>query len=236
MGRPRPQRNYVALSRDLQYTGRIMNLIHRDTTDTLFHRYPCLAPLANVLSAATEAVADCHAHNGLVLLCGNGGSAADAAHISGEWLKGFLSLRPPLPEQAAGLMRELGDASLASKLQRGLRVVNLCEASSIITATANDLDPSLIFAQQVFALGRPGDILIGLSTSGNAENVTRAMQTARATGLTTIGFTGARTGRMDSFCDLLFKVPETETYRVQELHLPLYHALCARVEAACFGV
>jgi D-sedoheptulose 7-phosphate isomerase len=212
-----------------------MNPISCDMTASLFQRYPSLSPLAHVLSAATEAVARCHARDGLVLLCGNGGSAADAAHISGEWLKGFLSRRPPLPGQAAALARELGDAPLAARLQRGLRAVNLCEASSIITATANDLGPELIFAQQVFALGRPGDILIGLSTSGNAENVTRAMQTARATGLTTIGFTGARPGRMDPFCDLLFKVPETETYRVQELHLPLYHALCAQVEAVCFG-
>jgi D-sedoheptulose 7-phosphate isomerase len=212
-----------------------MNPIPCDMTASLFQRYPSLSPLAHVLSAATEAVARCHARDGLVLLCGNGGSAADAAHISGEWLKGFLSRRPPLPGQAAALAHELGDAPLAARLQRGLRAVNLCEASSIITATANDLGPELIFAQQVFALGRPGDILIGLSTSGNAENVTRAMQTARATGLTTIGFTGARPGRMDPFCDLLFKVPETETYRVQELHLPLYHALCAQVEAVCFG-
>ena len=212
-----------------------MNPISCDMTASLFQRYPSLSPLAHVLSAATEAVARCHARDGLVLLCGNGGSAADAAHISGEWLKGFLSRRPPLPGQAAALAHELGDAPLAARLQRGLRAVNLCEASSIITATANDLGPELIFAQQVFALGRPGDILIGLSTSGNAENVTRAMQTARAAELTTIGFTGARPGRMDPFCDLLFKVPETETYRVQELHLPLYHALCAQVEAACFG-
>ncbi|HRR33085.1 MAG TPA: SIS domain-containing protein [Kiritimatiellia bacterium] len=207
----------------------------RDMTDALFRRYPCLAPFADRLSAATEAIVGCHANNGLVLLCGNGGSAADASHIAGELLKGFLNRRPPSPGQADLLVREMGDAHLAAKLQRGVRAVNLCEASSIITATANDLGPELIFAQQVFALGRPGDILIGLSTSGNAENVTRAMQTARAVGLTTIGFTGARPGRMDAFCDLLFKVPETETYRIQELHLPLYHALCAQVEAVCFG-
>ena len=212
-----------------------MNRAIRDMTDALLQRHPCLAPLAGVLTAATEAIAVCHARNGLVLLCGNGGSAADASHISGELLKGFLNRRPPLPGQTDVLVREMGDASLAAKLQRGLRAVNLCEASSIITATANDLGPELIFAQQVFALGRPGDILIGLSTSGNAENVTRAMQTARAAELTTIGFTGARPGRMDPFCDLLFKVPETETYRVQELHLPLYHALCAMTEAECFG-
>ena len=211
-----------------------MNQMIRDMTADLFQRYPCLAPLADVLAAAVETIVDCHARDGLVLLCGNGGSAADASHISSELLKGFLKRRPPASEQADALARELGDASLAAKLQRGVRAINLCDAASIITATANDLGPELIFAQQVFALGRPGDILIGLSTSGNAENVLRAMQTARAAGLTTIGFTGARPGRIDAFCDLIFKVPETETYRVQELHLPLYHALCAQVEALCF--
>ena len=201
----------------------------------LFKRHPELAPLADTLASATEALRACHARNGLILLCGNGGSAADAGHIAGELLKSFLLPRPPLPEQESALAHELGDAALAGKLQRGLRAVNLCEASAIVTATANDQSPELIFAQQVFALGRPGDILIGLSTSGNALNVTRAFQVARAAGLATIGFTGAGGGRMDAFCDVLFKVPETETFKVQELHLPLYHALCSMVESECFG-
>ena len=202
---------------------------------TLFKRHSELAPLADTLASATEALCACHARDGLILLCGNGGSAADAGHIAGELLKGFLLPRPPLPEQESALACELGNAALAGKLQRGLRAVNFCEASAIITATANDQSPELIFAQQVFALGRPGDVLIGLSTSGNALNVTRAFQVARTVGLTTIGFTGARDGRMDAFCDVLFKVPETETFKVQELHLPLYHALCAMVESECFG-
>lgn len=201
---------------------------------TLFKRYPELAPLADTLASVTAALCACHSRDGLILLCGNGGSAADAGHIAGELLKGFLLPRQPLPEQESVLTREFNDAALARKLQRGLRAVNLCEASAIMTATANDQSPELVFAQQVFALGRPGDILIGLSTSGNALNVTRAFQVARATGLTTIGFTGARDGRMDTFCDLLFKVPETETFKIQELHLPLYHALCAMVESECF--
>jgi D-sedoheptulose 7-phosphate isomerase len=201
----------------------------------LFERHPELAPLADTLASATELVCACHARDGLVLLCGNGGSAADAGHIAGELLKGFLLPRAPLPEQVSALTHAFGDAALAGKLQRGIRAVNLCEASAILTATANDLGPELIFAQQVFALGRPGDILIGLSTSGNALNVTRALQAARASGLSTVGFTGAKPGRMDAPCDLLFKVPETETFKVQESHLPLYHALCAMVESECFG-
>ena len=202
---------------------------------SLFERHPVLIPLADTLALATETLCACHARDGLILLCGNGGSAADAGHIAGELLKGFLLSRPPFPEQDSALARELGDAALARKLQRGLRAVNLCEASAIMTATANDQSPDLVFAQQVFALGRPGDILIGLSTSGNASNVTRALQVARAGDLTTIGFTGARDGRMNAFCDLLFRVAETETFKIQELHLPLYHALCAMAESECFG-
>jgi D-sedoheptulose 7-phosphate isomerase len=127
------------------------------------------------------------------------------------------------------------DASLASKFQQGVRAVNLCEGSAILTAIANDLSPELIFAQQVFALGRSGDLLIGLSTSGNALNVVRALQTARALGMRTVGLTGKNHSRMDALCDLLFKVPETETFKIQELHLPLYHALCAMTESELFA-
>ena len=210
----------------------------QNTTDiaaTLALRYPALTPLADTLVSATEALCACHASDGLVLTCGNGGSAADAGHIVGELLKGFRHPRPPARQQALALERQLDDPALAAKFQQGVRAVNLCEASAALTATANDLAPELVYAQQVFALGRRGDVLIGLSTSGNALNVTRALQTARAVGLRTIGFTGSAPGRMDAFCDLLFKVPETETYKVQELHLPLYHALCAMTESECFG-
>ncbi len=206
-----------------------------DIAATLASRYPALAPLTPTLTSAVEALCACHARNGLVLTCGNGGSAADAGHIAGELLKGFCHPRPPAPRQLLALASQLGDPALAAKFQQGVRAANLCESSAILTATANDLAPELIFAQQVFALGRPGDIVIGLSTSGNALNVTRALQTARACGLLTLGFTGAGPGRMDAFCDLLFKVPEAETYKVQELHLPLYHALCAMTEAELFG-
>ena len=212
-----------------------MKQVTRELADALFERQPLLAPFAAPLALATEALCACHAHDGLVLICGNGGSAADAGHIAGELLKGFLLPRPPGPAQSAALEHAFGEAAPAGKLQRGIRAVNLCEASAILTAAANDLGPELIFAQQVFSLGRPGDVLIGLSTGGNARNVIRAFQTARAVGLRTIGFTGARPGGMDAFCDLLFKVPATETFLVQELHLPLYHALCAMVESECFG-
>ena len=206
-----------------------------DIVQTLVTRYPALAPLAGTLVAATEALCACHARNGLILTCGNGGSASDASHITGELLKGFCHPRPPTPLQLSALGKQLGDEALAAKFQQGMRAVNLCESSAILTATINDLAPELIYAQPVFALGRAGDILIGLSTSGNALNVTRAFQAARAVGVRTIGFTGAKPGRMDPSCDLLFKVPETETYKIQELHLPLYHALCAMAESEIYG-
>jgi D-sedoheptulose 7-phosphate isomerase len=132
-------------------------------------------------------------------------------------------------------MSNLDSPELAAKIQQGLRAVNLCESSSVLTAIANDLGPELIYAQQVFALGRPGDVLIDISTSGNAANVTCALQTARAVGIFTIGLTGINPGRMDPYCNLLLKVPETETYKIQELHLPLYHTLCAMTEVELFG-
>lgn len=206
-----------------------------DIATTLSARHPGLAPLTDTLAEAAGALCACHARQGLILTCGNGGSAADAGHIAGELLKGFRHARPAAPQQLLALQRQLEDPQLAAKLQQGIRTVSLCDSPAILTATANDLSAELIFAQQVFALGRPGDLLIGLSTSGNAANVTRALQTARAVGMRTIGFTGARRGRMDPFCDLLFKVPETETYQVQELHVPLYHALCAMAETEIFG-
>ena len=202
---------------------------------TLLDRYPVLSPLEPTLREAVTALCSCHSRHGLILTCGNGGSASDASHIVGELLKGFCHKRPPSPAQLLSLEQHLDDAELASKLQQGVRAVCLCEAATILTATANDLSPELLYAQPVFALGRPGDILIGISTSGNALNVVRALQTARAIGMCTIGLTGAKHGRMDRLCDLLFKVPETETYKIQELHLPLYHALCAMVESELFG-
>jgi D-sedoheptulose 7-phosphate isomerase len=198
-------------------------------------RYPQLLPLHSLLNTAVEVLCDCHKRDGLILVCGNGGSAADAAHITGELLKGFRLARQPSPTQLSALQRNLEPAKLAEKMQQGVRAINLCESSAVLTAISNDLGAELVYAQQVFALGRPGDVLIGISTSGNAVNVVHALQTARSVGLHTLGLTGSNPGRMDSYCDLLFKVPEMETYKIQELHLPLYHALCGMIEAEIFA-
>ncbi len=180
--------------------------------------------------AALSAVVTCFRSGGKVLLCGNGGSSADCAHMVCEWVTGFLSRRP-LPEaDTSGI-----GTGWAAQLQGGLPAIDLTANAALIFAVCNDIDPASAFAQQVIAYGRPGDVLIGISTSGNSENVCRALQTAQALGLTTIGLTGQGGGRMASLCRILLDVDESETYRVQEKHLPLYHRLCREVEEALFG-
>ncbi len=193
--------------------------------------HPRLAPLADQLRQATAMVLACQRAGGWIYTCGNGGSAADADHIVGEFLKGFrwpcdapMTLRSRL-----SAMDSAWDL-LAPRLQRGMRACSLNAHGAALSAIANDQHPDLIFAQQLVAMGRPGDVLIGLSTSGVSRNVLRALQTARAMGMGTIAFTGSRAGPMDPLSDVLLKAPASETWRVQECHLPLYHALCAGVE------
>ncbi len=178
-------------------------------------------------AAALEALIRCYENGGKVLLCGNGGSAADCGHIAGELLKGFLKKRP-VPTELTAAVPE------AAKLQCGLPAIDLTAHAAAITAVANDLGGELAYAQQVMAYGRPGDVLIGISTSGNAQNVDIALRTARALGLVTIGMSGASGGKMRNTCDILLNVDATETYLIQEKHLPLYHALCAGVEEHFF--
>ena len=182
------------------------------------------------LDAAVRALIDCYRAGGKLLLCGNGGSCADCAHITGELVKGFRRLRP-LDDS---LRARISDADWTATLQAGLPAVDLTANCALISAVANDIGAENAYAQQVLAYGRAGDLLIGISTSGNAENVCRAMMTARALGITTVGMTGEDGGRMRALSDILINVPERETYRVQELHLPIYHQLCMRVEAAFF--
>lgn len=167
---------------------------------------------------------------GKLLLCGNGGSAADCAHIVGELAKGFMSRRPLPCELRARIGEPWADA-----LQQGLPALDLTANCALIAAITNDMDGVSAYAQQVLAYGRPGDVLLGISTSGNAENVCRALITARAQGLATMGMTGAGGGRMAKLCDVLLDVDATETYLVQERHLPLYHRLCMEIEREMFG-
>jgi D-sedoheptulose 7-phosphate isomerase len=167
---------------------------------------------------------------GKLLLCGNGGSAADADHWAGELLKGFKLTRPLSPEQRAGL-----PAALADSLQAGIPAIPLTGFPAFMTAFANDVNGELAFAQLTHVLGRRGDVWIGLSTSGNARNVCAAATVARARGLHTLGLTGVSGGDLAPLCDLCVQVPTTETFRAQEFHLAIYHCLSLMLEDEFFG-
>jgi D-sedoheptulose 7-phosphate isomerase len=208
-----------------------------DVLDELVVRYPVLDACRSDIEAAFALLARTFAGGGKLLVCGNGGSAADADHIVGELMKGFRRPRRPSGETAARLRRadpELGPR-LASRLQQGLPAINLAAGSALPTAFANDEDPGLVFAQAVLGLGRPGDALLGISTSGDAGNVVAALVTARAIGMATVGLTGAAGGRMRGRCDVLVTVAGSRTFEVQELHLPVYHCLCAMLEDRFFA-
>jgi D-sedoheptulose 7-phosphate isomerase len=204
--------------------------------DELERRYPVLAGCRDDLVSAFRVLEGSFAAGGKLLVCGNGGSSADADHIVGELMKGFLKRRPlseSLGKALAARDPELGP-SLASLLQGALPAINISGHSALSTAFANDVSAELVFAQQVLGLGRPGDALLGISTSGGARNVLAALAAARGTGLATIGLTGKEGGRMRGRCDVLIRVPAGRTHEVQELHLPVYHCLCAMIEERFF--
>src|SRR5690554_4331655 len=202
----------------------------------LFSRKKELTPLREPIMKAAEALIEAFVSGGKLLVCGNGGSSADAGHVVGELMKGFEDNRPLSAEIQNKMFQEFGEQGilLAEKLQQGLPAISLSEHTALITAISNDLGGDLIFAQQVVGYGNPGDILLGFSTSGNAQNVINAMMVAKVRGLKTIGMTGSSGGKMKEFCDILINVPETRTAYVQELHLPVYHALCLMVEHELF--
>ena len=203
----------------------------------LLNRYNVLLPLKEHISKAVTEIIKTFRSGGKVLVCGNGGSCSDADHIVGELMKSFEGNRPlekSLQEKLTELSPERGKM-LAEKLQQGLPAISLTVHQSLITAIANDIAGEVIYAQQVVGWGNPGDILIGLSTSGNSQNVIDALVVAKAKGLKTIGMTGETGGMMKDWCDILLNVPEQRTAYVQELHLPVYHAICRMVESEIFG-
>ena len=197
--------------------------------NNLMERYPALLGARCDIEAALGMLIESYEKGGKLLLCGNGGSASDCEHISGELLKGFLSKRPLAEDALPGLPEEI-----RGKLQRGIAAVPLTSLSALGTAFANDVDPMLSFAQAVLALGKENDVVLGLSTSGNSKNVVAALRVAKAMGLKTIAMTGESGGEMKKIADVTLAVPETETYKVQQLHLPAYHAICAEVERLLF--
>ncbi|MGB1864530.1 MAG: D-sedoheptulose-7-phosphate isomerase, partial [Candidatus Puniceispirillum sp.] len=186
---------------------------------------------------AIAALITCYEREGKLLVCGNGGSAADAEHIVGEMMKGFCLPRRLSDNDKAQLASVAGDDAdlLGTKLQYGLAALSLVSHSALITATANDQDGQLIFAQQVWGLGQAGDILVAISTSGNSQNVLLAAKTARAKNMLVIGLTGATGGKLAGLCDITICVPSDHVAQIQEMHLPIYHHICASVEAHFFA-
>ncbi|MHB8124418.1 MAG: D-sedoheptulose-7-phosphate isomerase [Desulfitobacteriaceae bacterium] len=178
----------------------------------------------------------CYSKGGKVLLCGNGGSAADSEHIVGELMKGFLLKRKISSFNIEKFKAAFPDDWIyfSNNLQGALPAISLVSQISISTAFINDLSADMVYAQQVYGYAKEGDILIGISTSGNSKNVVNALKVAKVLGVGTIGLTGESGGIMNDLCDVIITVPETETYRIQELHLPVYHTLCAMVEANFF--
>ncbi|MDR2601025.1 MAG: SIS domain-containing protein [Spirochaetaceae bacterium] len=207
----------------------------------LFERYP---PLLQTKAAVEEAFAvmrDSFKAGGKLLVCGNGGSAADAVHIAGELSKGFIKKRPlqkdalsALENSSRGILESAEARALKSSLQRGLPVIPLPAQGALLTAVINDLGADFMYAQQVCAFGKKEDVFLGVSTSGNAKNVVYASVTARAFGLKTIALTGKDGGALKKAADVCVIVPGDETYKIQEYHLPVYHALCLALEEYFF--
>ena len=203
--------------------------------ETYCTHYAMLQGCSPDMIAAFDAVANCYRNGGKLLLCGNGGSAADADHIVGELMNKFM-LRRPIPEPIAKILQEYDNGEyLAHNLQQSLPAISLVTSDALITAVANDIGADMVFAQQVYGYGKPGDVLWVLSTSGNSINVVNAVKVANACGLITIGFTGKDGGVLKSLCDIMVRVPESLACKVQELHLPAYHMICAMLEEEFFG-
>ncbi|MFR4450370.1 MAG: SIS domain-containing protein [Holdemanella porci] len=204
--------------------------------DILVERYPQLSCIANDLYSCYSIIADCYKKGGKLLIAGNGGSAADAEHIVGELMKGFKLQRKVDEEFASRLCdlnEELGSV-LAQNLQGALPAIALDGHPALSTAYMNDCEPLLCFAQQVNGYGKEGDVFLGISTSGNSKNILYAALTAHAKGMKVIGLTGANNNKLEQMSDVCIKVPENETYMIQELHLPVYHCLCLMLEHLFF--
>lgn len=205
--------------------------------DLLVRRYPSLDACKEGVEKAFRILEECYTHDGKLLIAGNGGSAADSEHIAGELMKRFKTPRP-VPANFAEKLRETDPVrgpELAKNLEQGLMAIPLVAHEALSTAYINDVDGLGVFAQQLYGFGRPGDVFLGISTSGNSKNVMSATVVARALGLKVIGLTGAKGGELASVADVAICVPETETFMIQELHLPVYHCLCLMLEERFFG-
>lgn len=205
--------------------------------DFLMKRYQMLKPIENDIVNAYRIMECCYERDGKLLIAGNGGSAADCEHMAGELMKRFKTPRP-VPEKFATRLKEIDPirgGKLAENLEPGLAAIPLVAHEALTTAYINDVDGVGIFAQQLYGFGRLGDVFLGISTSGNSKNVMSATVVARALGIKIIGLTGANGGELADVADVAVRVPEIETYIIQELHLPIYHCWCLMLEDKFFG-
>ena len=203
-----------------------------DHLQQLTERYPLLADIKDEIKKTFDIIRDSYAHNGKLLIAGNGGSAADAEHIVGELMKTFSKKRN-LPESFISEIKRFDSETaeyLVSRMQPGLPAIALSGHASLNTACINDIDGNITFAQQVYGYGNEGDVLLAISTSGNSKNILYAAAVARVKKLKIIALTGKNGGKLKQYADVCIRVPETETWKIQELHLPVYHVLCMMLE------
>ncbi|MEG0215713.1 MAG: SIS domain-containing protein [Hungatella sp.] len=204
--------------------------------DELVERYPKLSGMRPQIMEAYQILVDAYAHGGKLLIAGNGGSCADAEHIVGELMKGFVKRRE-VPQEFAEKLEAVDESKgrkLAMQLQGGLPAIALTGHPGLATAFLNDVDGELIYAQQTYGYGETGDVFLGISTSGNAKNIEYAVMVAKAKGMKILGLTGKDGGTLGKLADVALIVPETETFKIQELHLPIYHVLCLMLEETFF--
>lgn len=213
-----------------------MKISARSILNKLMEEYPQLQCCSNSVETAFQVLHECYLHEGKLLICGNGGSASDSEHIVGELMKGFLMRRKVSEEIAEKFKNTFPDDGeyLSEHLQGALPAISLVSQSAISSAFINDVAADMVYAQQVYGYGKEGDVLVGLSTSGNSKNVINAFKVAKVLGVKTIGMTGENGGLTNDLCDVIIKVPSKYTYKIQEYHLPIYHALCAMLECEFF--
>ncbi len=201
----------------------------------LYKDYPVLTEVKEDIEKVYSLLLNCAKKNAYVYVCGNGGSAADSEHITGELMKGFILKRPLSAEEKQRFSLIEGGEDIGNKLQKGIKCISLVSQSGVISAFANDIDPSLVYAQQVYAYASgENDVLIALSTSGNSLNIVNAVKAAKAAGIKSVSITGEKESKLSLLSDATIRLPSTVTYEIQELTLPVYHALCAALEADMF--
>lgn len=210
---------------------------HRKHIDSLISRYPKLTSCYDDISKAYDILEECYFEDHKLMIAGNGGSAADSEHIAGELMKRFKCPRPVPVEFAEKLkmIDSIRGEELSQNLEQGLMAIPLVAHEALSTAYINDVDGLGVFAQQLYGFGRPGDVFLGISTSGNSKNIMSASVVARALGIKVIALTGRKGGELAKIADVAICVPEDETYLIQELHLPVYHCLCMMLEERFFG-